>query len=255
MKQSRSGSALLVICAFVSVPGLSCSKAPDQSNAAVNASAKTATNTTSTPANAAPASIAGSYDTTGTNADGAGAYKSTLEVTPRDDVYQFSWSSGGKSFDGVGVMTDRTVAVSYTDGTDGKGCGVILYRIGADGSLDGTTGYWGVNKAEKEKAVASGDGKTGIDRDYNVTGSSTDNKEYKGTLTVKREGPKGYKFLWNAGGVFEGFGIKIGDKVAVGFGGDRCSFMAYEVKPDGTLEGRWGGQSSTSFGTEIAKKK
>lgn len=205
-----------------------------------------------TPAPGAKASIAGNYDATGTNNQGGGSYKANLVVTARDDVYQFSWESGGKKYDGVGVETGNTVAVSFTDGTNGKGCGVVLYTIGADGSLDGKAGYWGVNKAESEKGTRkSGSDLAGT---YDISGTNVDRKEYKGTLDVKAEGA-GYSFKWNAGGAFDGFGVKQGDKAVVGFGGKQCGFVAYEIKPDGTLEGKWGGQGNTSLGTETAKKK
>ena len=44
---------------------------------------------------------------------------------------------------------------------------------------------------------------------------------------------------------FNGFGIQTGDKASIGFGGQQCGFVSYEIKPDGTLEGKWGGQGST----------
>lgn len=210
--------------------------------------------TTST-ANTAPATkvdIAGSYESTGTNPNGGAPYKAMLVVTPRDDVYQFSWDSGGNKYDGVGVVTDKTVAVSYTDGENGKGCGVVLYKIGADGSLDGKAGYWGVNSAESEKGTRKSG--TDLDGTYDVSGTNVEGKDYKGTLDVKKDG-EGYTFNWDAGGSLTGFGIKQGDKAIVGFGGKQCAFVAYEIKPDGTLDGKWGGQGNRSFGTEIAKKK
>ena len=33
------------------------------------------------------------------------------------------------------------------------------------------------------------------------------------------------------------------------------SFVSYELKPGGTLEGKWGGSGTTSVGAEVAKKK
>lgn len=218
----------------------------------------TASNTTSnsTSANSdAPAAkkdIAGEYDASGTNIDGGGNYKASLVVTPRDDVYQFSWDSAGNKYDGVGVMTDGTVAVSYTDGDNGKGCGVVMYKIGADGSLDGKSGYWGVNSAESEKGTRKSG--SGLEGSYDITGTNVEGKDYKGTLDVKKDG-EGYTFNWNAGATFSGFGIKHGDKAIAGFGGKQCAFVAYEVRDDGTLDGKWGGQGNTSFGTETAKKK
>lgn len=207
------------------------------------------------PATTAPGTatnIAGTYDATGTNSSGGGTYTANLLVTARDDVYQFSWESGGKKYEGVGVVTGNTVAVSFTDGVDGKGCGVVLYKIGADGALDGKAGYWGVNKAESEKATRkSGSDLAGT---YDVKGTNVEKKEYSGSLEIAQSGV-GYSFKWNAGGTFEGFGVKQADNAVVGFGGKQCGFVAYEIKSDGTLEGKWGGQGSTSLGTESAKKK
>lgn len=157
----------------------------------------------------------------------------------------------GKTYDGVGVMTDSTIAVSYTEGSNGKGCGVVLYKINSDGSLDGKSGYWGVNSAESEKATRTSG--TDLDGKYDITGKNPEGKEYKGTLEVKKSGA-GYSFVCNAGSSFEGLGVKSGDKVAVGFGGKQCAFVSYEAKPDGTLDGKWGGQGSTSFGTEVARR-
>lgn len=196
--------------------------------------------------------ISGNYSAEGTNVDGAGNYKADLTVTKRDQVYQFSWNSGSNSYDGVGVRTDNTVAVAFTDGTDGKGCGVVLYKVGSDGSLDGKAGYWGVNSAETEKATRTSG--TGLDSSYDISGKNASGQDYKGTLDVKKDG-EGYTFTWKAPDTLTGFGISSGDKAAVGVGGAKCGFVMYEVKPDGTLDGKWGGQGSKKFGTEVAKKK
>lgn len=196
--------------------------------------------------------IAGDYEASGTNPDGKGTYKAALTVTPRDDVYQFSWKSGSTNYEGVGVTNDNAVAVSYTTGTNGKGCGVVLYKINSDGSLDGKSGYWGVNNAESEKATRTSG--SDLEGNYNIIGTNTDGKDYKGTLVVTKAG-QGYKFAWNAGSSFDGFGIRAGNLVAVGFGGKQCAFVGYDVKPDGTLDGKWGVESSSTLGTEVAKKK
>ena len=197
-------------------------------------------------------SIGGSYTVTGSNVDGQGRYEGSLTITPRDDVYQFSWLSGGKSSDGVGVMTGNKVAVAFTEGTNGTGCGVVLYRILSNGDLDGKAGYWGVNESEGETAKRTTG--TDLDGEYAISGKNTDGQSYNGTLKVAKDGD-GYKFEWNTGSVLKGFGIHQGDTVSVGIGGPQCSFVSYEVKADGTLEGKWGGQTSKSFGTEVAKKK
>lgn len=224
---------------FSSSPEPATSEGGTPSNSAAAAPAKTETS---------KKDIAGTYDATGTNPDGGSVYNATLVVTPRDDVYQFSWESGGNKYDGVGVMTDNTAAVSFTDGTNGKGCGVVLYKIGTDGSLDGRSGYWGMNSGETEKGIRK-NGSGDLEGSYDITGKNVQG-DYKGTLEVRKDG-EGYAFSWDAG--LTGFGIKQGDKAVVGFGGKQCAFVAYEVKPDGSLQGKWGSQGSTKFGTETAK--
>lgn len=197
-------------------------------------------------------SLAGDYTVTGANVDGAGKYEGDLRITPRDDVYQFSWISGGKSSDGVGVVTGNKVAVAFTDSTDGTGCGVVLYKVLENGDLDGKAGYWGINSFETETAKRiSGDDKLA---NYEVTGKNTAGQSYKGTLKIKEDGD-GYSFEWNTGSVVKGFGIQQNETATAGIGGPQCFFVAYDIKPDGTLEGKWGGQTSKSFGTETAKKK
>jgi hypothetical protein len=209
--------------------------------------AKTTTTTTS-----APKDISGKYTVSGTNENGAGDYKGTLDVTKRDEVYQFSWDTAGKKFDGVGVQNASAVAVSFADGTNGKGCGVVLYKINADGSLDGKAGYWGVNESETETATrTSGSDLVG---EYDIKGTNPEGKDYTGKLSVKAAG-SGYAFSWAGANPLQGFGIKQGDSVAVGIGGEQCSFVSYVVNSDGSLDGKWGSYGSTSVGTETAKKQ
>jgi hypothetical protein len=219
-------------------------------NAANTASSSPAKS--STPAPSAPKDISGEYEVNGTNENGAGDYKGTLDVTKRDEVYQFSWDTAGKKYDGVGVQNGSSVAVAFTEGTNGKGCGVVLYKINSDGSLDGKAGYWGVNTSESETATrTSGSDLVG---EYDIKGTNPDGKAYTGKLSVKSEGT-GYTFKWTGTNTLEGFGIKQGDTVAVGLGGKQCGFVSYVVKGDGTMDGKWGGYGSTDVGTETAKKK
>lgn len=196
--------------------------------------------------------VSGTYDISGTNENGAGAYKGTLAVTNRGDVHQFSWDTAGKKYDGVGVRTGDRIGVAFAEGNDGKGCGVVLYKIGADGSLDGKAGYWGNNTSETETAKRTKG--TDLEGEYDVKGTNTTGQAYTGKLAVNKSGA-GYTFSWDAGSSFEGFGIRGGDSVAVGFGGSKCGFVGYDVQPDGTLDGKWGGYGSKSVGTEVAKKK
>jgi hypothetical protein len=247
----------MVSCAIAvviaSFAGLACNQG--SSNTATP-SANTAATNASPPATSAPGSatkdISGSYTVTGQNEGGGGNYGGDLTVTKRDEVFQFSWKSGDKTYDGVGVQAGNSVGVSFTEGSDGKGCGVVLYQIKPDGTLDGKAGYWGVNESETETATRTSG--TDLEGTYDVRGASPDGKSYQGKLSVKKQAA-GYSFEWNTGNTLKGFGIRGADMVAVGLGGTQCGFVGYDVLADGTLQGKWGSAGSTAVGTETAKKK
>ncbi len=255
-KNTGSLVTVLFIAAFLIFIGAACSGnvsvGDNSANTASNTANATTTANTSGPTQSAPKNIAGNYSATGTNPDDSGKYDADLVVTKRDDVYQFSWNSKGTAYDGVGVHTDNAVAVAYTTGKDGQGCGVVLYKVNADGSLDGKVGYWGENKMETERAVRTSG--TDIEGEYEISGKNPEGQEYKGKLKIKKEG-LGYDFNWTAPDALQGFGIKAGELIAVGFGGKQCAFVGYDVKADGTLDGSWGGRGVKKLGTEVAKKK
>ena len=237
-------SALPFLLLLVSVLG--CNRLTGESTSTGN------TTTATTTAAAPSADVAGTYDIAGTNEGGGGAYRGTLIVTNRGEVYQFTWDTAGKKYDGVGVRTGDAIGVAFAEGNNGQGCGVVLYKIGTDGTLDGTAGYWGNNTSETETAVRTRG--TDLEGEYDVTGTNTGGKSYSGKLSVAKSGA-GYEFEWKTGSSLEGFGIRQGDSVAVGIGGKKCGFVSYEVASNGTLDGKWGGYGSRSVGTETAKKR
>jgi hypothetical protein len=197
---------------------------------------------------ATPPDIAGKYNVTGANPNGS-PYRGTLEIIAHGDVYQFRWNAGTQ-YDGIGVANGSVVAVAFANGPNGKGCGVVDYEIAGDGGLEGKWGYWGVNEAGSEKAARKGG--SGLEGDYDAAGNNPDGKEYKATLKVEPAG-KLYRFVWSNN--TDGVGIKQGSNVAVGIGGARCGFVAYEIRSDGTLDGIWGGYGSDQTGTEKATKQ
>lgn len=231
--------------------GSSTSSTSTTSNSTKNDNSSTSTSTTTSttstaPAPAPPPDIAGKYNIVGSNPDG-GVYQGTLEIISHGDVYQFRWNAGTQ-YDGVGVANGSVVAVAFANGPNGKGCGVVDYEIAGD-TLDGKWGYWGVNEMGTEKAARTGG--SGLAGDYDATGKNPDGKEYKAKLTVEPAGNL-YRFVWSNNS--EGVGIKQGSNVAVGIGGARCGFVAYEIKADG-LDGIWGGYGSDKTGTEKATKQ
>ena len=250
--QSRHFALLVIALLIASVmacksSGSSTSSTSTTTNSQTNTNTSTST-TTAPGARPAPApDIAGKYNVVGSNPDG-GAYKGTLEILPHGDVFQFRWNAGTQ-YDGVGVANGTVVAVAFANGPNGKGCGVIDYEIAGDGALDGKWGYWGVNEMGTEKAARTGG--SGLAGDYDAAGKNPDGKEYKAKLTVEPAGNL-YRFVWSNN--TDGVGIKQGSNVAVGIGGARCGFVAYEIKADG-LDGIWGGYGTDKTGTEKATKQ
>jgi hypothetical protein len=228
--------ALLIACALACTSGSS-NNANRSSSANNNAAAPPPV----------PTDISGNYSVAGTNPDGS-PYKGELAVIKHGDVYQFRWNAG-KQYDGIGITNGNVVAVSFTGGANGQGCGVVTYKV-ESGSLDGKWGYWGRDESGTEKgARTSGSDLAG---DYNTTGTNPNGTSYKGRLTVSHQAG-GYLFAWSNG--VSGFGIRQGDFVSVGFGGPRCAFVAYEIKSSGEMDGIWGGYGRSQTGTEVATKK
>jgi hypothetical protein len=243
--QSRHHALILMALLIASV--MACKSSGTSTSSTTNSTDAPKNTGSTTNAPIAPADIAGKYNIVGTNPDG-GSYKGTLEIIPHGDVYQFRWDAGTQ-YDGVGVANGNVVAVAFANGANGKGCGVVDYEIAGDGTLDGRWGYWGVDAAGSEKATRSGG--SGLEGEYDATGKNPDGKEYKTKLTVEPAG-KLYRFVWSNN--TDGVGIKRGTNVAVGIGGKRCGFVAYQIKPDG-LDGIWGGYGTDQTGTEKATKQ
>lgn len=245
----HSGGKSAVALALLFACVIGCKSGKNSATTSEKTETHQSTSSTSSTTKTTPPDIAGKYGVVGANPNGS-PYKGELEVLKHGDVYQFRWS-GGASYDGVGVQLGDVVAVAFTTGEDGKGCGVVDYAIIDDGaSLDGMWGYWGTDESGAEKAKRTiGAGLIG---EYEATGTNPDGKPYKVQIAIAPAG-SGYKFVWSNN--TEGFGIRRGDNIAVGIGGTRCGFVSYQVKSDGTLDGVWGGYGSEKTGTEKATKQ
>lgn len=259
MKNYLLGLAVITATAMATA----CSQtgtAPTANSSTINTASnstntKTETNSASTSqansTTATAADIAGTYTVSGSNPDGGKPYQGTLTVTKRDSVYQFSWNAGTE-YDGVGVQKGNTVAVAYADGTNGKGCGAVIYEIGKDSALDGKFGEWGFNDAGTEKGtLIDGNGFVG---NFDVTGTNLDGKPYKGKLVIKKDADEIHQLSWDVGAKYIGTGIKQGNYLAAGSGPKECGFVIYEVSGS-TLTGKWGVPGTTKLGTEKATKK
>ncbi len=212
MKQKSWPGALMALTLVVACV-LGCSKAGADAPKAESAENK------SEPVAVVPnaADIAGDYAVVGTNEDGS-PYKGALKVIKHGDVYQFRWDAG-KQYDGIGIPNGNAVAVAFTGGNNGEGCGVVIYQALSGGTLEGNWGYWGVNEMGTEQATrTSGSGLAG---GYNVVGKNPNGSGYKAQLSITPRA-SGYQFAWSNNA--SGFGIRQGNTVSVGIGGPRCAF-------------------------------
>lgn len=200
--------------------------------------------------------ISGSFLITGSGANEMDPYTGSLTVTPKGDNYEFRWATTKGTRVGTGVQMGNSTAATFAATGGGAGCGVVLYKIASDGSLDGRRAMWGQETFGTEKASRlEGRGFVGK---YSSTLTSIDGRSYSVTLSIAKDG-SGYDFEWThddtVGKPLVGFGIWKGSYAAVSFGGPQCSFALYDIQSNGSLEGEWGGQKSVTFGKETAKRQ
>ncbi|MCX7297312.1 MAG: hypothetical protein WCG00_15450 [Hyphomicrobiales bacterium] len=93
---------------------------------------------------------------------------------------------------------------------------------------------------------------------YVVSGTETDGAKYdgEGTLAVTMDKSGALELKWD-GGKYVGIGQVIGNQLAVGSIADgRVVIAVMEIKPDGSLEGKWWRRTDAGTkGTEVWKKK
>jgi hypothetical protein len=194
--------------------------------------------------------VGGSFVVEGTTPDGRDAYTGSLSVAPKGENYEFRWATTKGTRIGTGVQMGSMIAVSFASIGGGNGCGVVLYKIGADGTLDGRTARWGEEAFSLERSTRI-EGTTFVGK-YQVTGTTSDGKPNTGFLSIRKDG-SGYDFDWKLDKPNVAFGIWKGSYAAASFGGPQCSFALYDIQSNGSLEGEWGGQKQVTFGKETAK--
>jgi hypothetical protein len=251
-------TAFLTIAIFALLV-LGCSQSDEKSstnnsnNSNSNDNKNSSNSPTPTPEKEKSGDVAGSYSITGKNPAGQ-SYDGDLTIRKQDEVYQFSWTVGGSSYDGVGVRNANLIAVGYGAGENGKGCGAAIYKRTGDKTLEGKLGGWGINKVGTQTAILLKESKEG--GIFSVIGTDTDGSGYKGELFVAQSKTDVYHFAYAESGKakYIGTGIKVGDYFGAGMGVKQCGYVVYEVLGD-RLEAAWGVIGKDQLGTEIATRK
>jgi hypothetical protein len=95
-----------------------------------------------------PPNVVGKYDCAGEDVSGA-AYTATVTIKKTGDAYTVEWElADGQKYVGVGVLTGRTLAVSWLNQ---RLIGVMAYTVEKDGSLTGTWSVLGDPKGRVSK--------------------------------------------------------------------------------------------------------
>ena len=148
--------------------------------------------------------VSGSFVVEGTTPDGGDAYTGSLSIAPKGDNYEFRWATTKGTRVGTGVQMGSAMAVSFAATGGGKGCGVVLYKIASDGTLDGRVTRWGDEQFSLERATRI-EGTTFVGK-YQVTGTTADGKPNTGFLSIRKDGA-GYDFDWKLDKPNVAFGI------------------------------------------------
>lgn len=196
--------------------------------------------------------ISGAFKVTGADENGVAPYSGVLNVVPKGDVYEFRWALTKGSRMGTGVQMGDAAGVSFATTGGGNGCGVVVYKIAPDGTLDGRIARWGESSFALEKATRT-EGRGFVGK-YAVTGTTVDGKPYSGTLAITKNGG-GYLLEWKTDKAQVAFGTWQGSVAAASFGGRQCSFALYSILSNGNLEGHWGSPATVTVGTETANRQ
>lgn len=195
--------------------------------------------------------LPGLYAIEGSNPNG-GTYQGTLEIARPGEYYTVEWNIADEVITGTGLLQDNIFSVSW----GGQLCVAQYYKVYEDGSLDGVW-FWIRNPEElgTEYVEPLDDGSenllVGV---HDMSGVNPDGGEYNGTAEIAVNGSV-YSITWYVSDeALPAIGVRQGDVISVGWGGDSCNVASYIVNEDGTLSGIWTNVGEALLGTEVGEK-
>lgn len=176
-------------------------------------------------------------------------YTGTVQIHPNGKVYIVSWLTTAGDYSGLAFFEDgHLFAACNPEET----YGVSLYTINGDGTLDGKwTTPSSKGAVDTEKAIGGTPDR--LEGTYQVVGNITaNNSKYEGSLDIRQENDV-YKIIWSVGIDYRGVGLRVDNKLVVGWGDGTVFCLDYEIK-DGRAQGRWVNTNKPGFGVEIWQK-
>lgn len=135
-------------------------------------------------------------------------YDGTVEITSAGLRYKVKWNLAANVVNGVALPLGNKLCVGYA----ANDFSVILYKIGADGSLKGRWAYSSFSATDRdglENVAGSSPGK--IEGVHTVKGLNPDGTTYQGSLTITKT-DQTYQLKWEIlGRTIKGVGIKVDD--------------------------------------------
>lgn len=159
-----------------------------------------------------------------------------INVAENGDALQMILNN---DMEGIGILTESMWAAVFSDG-DTSECGLALYQLQDDGSLEGYWGGIGNYRLLPETLTKTMDNPTAdLVNNYLVIGNDLDGNPYNGSLSIDQTGAV-FRFDWDAGFDHQGIGIQYGDVVAAVYGDESCDVAIYQLNTDtGALTGKW----------------
>jgi hypothetical protein len=133
-------------------------------------------------------------------------YDGTVEITSAGSRYKVKWNLAANVVNGLALPLGNKLCVAY----GASDFSVILYEIGADGSLKGRWGYSSFSANERDGLENVTGGTPGkIEGVHPVKGLNPDGTSYQGTVTITKT-DQTYQLQWEIlGRIIKGVGIKV----------------------------------------------
>ena len=175
------------------------------------------------------------------------SYGGTVEFIKQGDRYQVMWRTSAGTYSGLGLMRGNKLCVGWSP----ELFGVVFYKIGGDGTLNGKWTVIGATADQSdgvEKATGGNPGR--IEGRYVVTGTNPGSQApYGGQLEIMRTGAT-YLLNWKVGNSSNtGVAIKVDDDLFAAWADKKHAFgiVSYTFE-GGRAKGVWtlGGSSRTA---------
>jgi hypothetical protein len=135
-------------------------------------------------------------------------YDGTVEITSAGSRYKVKWNLAANIVKGLALSLGNKLCVAYATGD----FSVIVYEIGADGSLKGRWAYSSFSARDRDGLENVAGGTPGkIEGMHTVKGLNPDGTSYQGSLTITKTGET-YQLEWEIlGRKIKGVAIKVDD--------------------------------------------